>query len=150
LAATRHGRKWFGGAIEGGCHSKAEKGGVKGSWLLEEQVGEQVPQVVGLTILSEATTCGENGANSRGYGALNSGIRIKELGDNLFLFSFMQPRGKRRALTNGLWEIGGDLLIVLDFDGSKRLKDLEFNYGSVWIRVFNLLLGMLNREAYCR
>jgi len=39
---------------------------------------------------------------------------------------------------------GGDLLVVVDFDGSKRLKDLEFTYIPIWIRVFDLPLGMMN------
>jgi len=73
------------------------------------------------------------------------GIRCKELGDNLFLFSFLQPGGKKRAITEGPWEFGGDLLIVVDFDGSKRLKELEFNYAPVWIRVFDLQLGVMYR-----
>ena len=47
----------------------------------------------------------------------------------------------------GPWEFGGDLLIVADFDGSKKLKELEFNYAPVWIRVFDLPLGMMNEET---
>jgi hypothetical protein len=64
------------------------------------------------------------------------GIKCKELGDNLFIFYFLQPGGKKRAITKGPWEFGGDMLIVLNFDGSKRLKDLDFNTVPVWIRVF--------------
>jgi hypothetical protein len=39
------------------------------------------------------------------------------------------------------------MIILLDFDCFKRLKFLEFNYTSVWIRVFNLLLVMRNKET---
>lgn len=77
------------------------------------------------------------------------GVRCKNLGDNLFLFTFLQPGGKRRAITEGPWEFGGDLLIVVDFDETKRLKDLEFTHIPVWIRVFNLPLGLMN-EGTCR
>ena len=59
----------------------------------------------------------------------------------------MQPSGKRRATTEGPWEFGGDLLIVVDFDEKKRLKDLEFIYTPVWIRVFDLPLGMMNEAT---
>lgn len=45
----------------------------------------------------------------------------------------------------GPWEFCGDLLIVADFDGGKRLRDLEFHHISVWVRVFDLPLGMMNR-----
>lgn len=56
------------------------------------------------------------------------GIRCKELGQNLFLFMFLQAGGKRRAITDGPWEFGGDLLVVVDFGRSKRLKDVEFTH----------------------
>jgi hypothetical protein len=75
------------------------------------------------------------------------GIKCKNLRDNLFIFSFLQPGGKKQAITEGPWEFGGDLLIVLDFDGSKRLKDLDFNIVPVWIRVFDLPLGVMNEET---
>lgn len=65
----------------------------------------------------------------------------------MFLFSFLQPGGKRRAVTEGPWEFGGDLLIVVEFDGSKRLRELEFTHIPVWIRVFDLPLGFMNRET---
>ena len=50
----------------------------------------------------------------------------------------------------GPWEFGGDLIIVVDFDASKRLKDLEFIYTPVWVRVFNLPLGMMNTATGMR
>jgi hypothetical protein len=78
------------------------------------------------------------------------GIRCKELGNNLYLFTFLQPKGKRRVITEGPWEFGGDLLIVVDFDDSKRLKDLEFISVPVWIRVFDLPLGLMNEETVWR
>jgi len=77
------------------------------------------------------------------------GIRCKELGENLFLFTFLQPVGKRRVVTEGPWEFGGYLLIVVDFDETKRLRDLEFTHILVWIRVFNLPLGLMNEETGC-
>jgi hypothetical protein len=41
---------------------------------------------------------------------------------------FLQAGGKRRAITDGPWEFGGDLLVVVDFGRSKRLKDVEFTH----------------------
>ena len=38
-------------------------------------------------------------------------------------------------------------MIVVDFDGSKRLKELEFVYVPIWIRVFDLPLGLINEET---
>jgi len=50
-------------------------------------------------------------------------------------------------VTEGSWEFGGDLLIVVDFDKTKRLKDLEFTHIPVWIRVYNLPLGLMNERT---
>jgi hypothetical protein len=60
-------------------------------------------------------------------------IPNKDLGDNLFMFTFLQQGGKRRAIIEGPWEFGGDLLIVVDFDETKRLNELEFTTIPVWI-----------------
>jgi hypothetical protein len=39
------------------------------------------------------------------------GIR---LGDNLFPFTFLKSAGKHRAIEDGPWDFGGDLLVVCD------------------------------------
>lgn len=36
---------------------------------------------------------------------------------------------------------------MVDFDEAKRLKDLEFTHVPVWIRVFNLPLGLMNEKT---
>jgi hypothetical protein len=62
----------------------------------------------------------------------------------LFLFTFLQAWGKRRAILEGPWEFGGDLLVVADFDSNKRLKDLEFTHIPVWVKLFDRPLGMMD------
>ena len=69
------------------------------------------------------------------------------MGDNIFLFTFHQQSGKRKALEDGPWEFGKSLLVVEDFDPSKTIKDYEFRQVPVWVRVFDLPLGMMCREA---
>lgn len=54
--------------------------------------------------------------------------------------------GKRRAITEGPWEFGGDLIVV-DFDETKRLKDLVFTHFPVWVRVYNLPFGLMNVDT---
>lgn len=34
--------------------------------------------------------------------------------------------------------------MVTEFDKSKRLKDIEFSYIPVWVRVFDLPLGLMD------
>ncbi|KAE8790921.1 hypothetical protein D1007_34735 [Hordeum vulgare] len=54
---------------------------------------------------------------------------------------------KSRALEEGPCTFGKFLLVVEDFDPSKSVKEYEFKEISIWVRVFDLPLGMMHREA---
>ncbi|KAE8799233.1 LRR receptor-like serine/threonine-protein kinase FLS2 [Hordeum vulgare] len=75
------------------------------------------------------------------------GIECKEVGENLFVFTFNQESGKRRALEDGPWMFEKDLMVVEDYDPGKRLEEYGFNETPIWVRIFNLPLGMMNAEA---
>jgi len=75
------------------------------------------------------------------------GIGCKDLGSNHFLFTYNQPSGKKRAIDDGPWLFGKDLIVVVDFDGRKRLEDIMFNNIPIWIRVSGIPLGMMNKET---
>lgn len=75
------------------------------------------------------------------------GIECKDLGENLFLFTFHQPSGKRKALEDGPWAISKELLVVADFDGSKSIDEVEFSTIPIWIRVDRLPMGMMNEAV---
>ena len=51
------------------------------------------------------------------------GISCKDLGENRFLFTFHQASGKRRALEDGPWMFGKDLVVMVDFDPSKSVDE---------------------------
>ncbi|XBH98250.1 hypothetical protein VPH35_127790 [Triticum aestivum] len=72
------------------------------------------------------------------------GIDYKEAGDNRFVFTFKQESGKRKALEDGPWMFDKDLVVVEEYDRSKRIEDYEFNDIPIWVRIFNLPLGMMN------
>jgi hypothetical protein len=74
------------------------------------------------------------------------GVLCKDLGENHFLFTFLQEAGKQRALEDGPWMISKDLVVMVDFDESKTLDEMEFNQILIWVRVSNLPLGMLDEE----
>ncbi|KAM0905668.1 hypothetical protein ACQ4PT_017259 [Festuca glaucescens] len=42
------------------------------------------------------------------------GLRCKDLRDNVFLFTFMQESGKRKALDDGPWKFNNDLMVMAD------------------------------------
>jgi hypothetical protein len=75
------------------------------------------------------------------------GLQIKALGENIFLFSFSQASGKRKALENGPWMHQNDLMVVEDFDPEKSRDDYQFEFIPVWIHVLKLPLGRMNRET---
>lgn len=139
-----------GGELEGLMRglrlSEEERRGVRGAHHGTAADSDRVPQAVGKLF---SNPVGQVDGLVQTLGRIwcpMQGIRCKDLGGNLFLFTFLQPGGKRRTAMEGPWDFGGDLLIVVDVDGSKRLKDLEFNFIPVWVQIFDLPLGMINSE----
>lgn len=95
------------GLLRGLKLSKDELRGMKGSWRSEVKEGEKVHQAVG-KLFSSRPGYIEGMVQSLGkIWCPQKGIRGKDLGDNLFLFTFLQPGGKKRAVTEGPWEFGG-------------------------------------------
>lgn len=132
------------GLLKGLKLSEEERSKVRGAKRKEGGGGEQAPQAVGKLFASKA---GNADGLAQALGRIwcpGQGICCKELGRNLFLFTFLQAGGKRRAIMEGPWEFGGDLLVVVDCDGNKRLKDLEFTHIPIWVRVFDLPFGMMD------
>jgi hypothetical protein len=75
------------------------------------------------------------------------GIRCKEMGENIFLFTFLQASGKRKALNEGPWTFNKELVVMQDFDTTKVLEEYEFNSIPIWVRVFKLPLGAMERST---
>lgn len=75
------------------------------------------------------------------------GIDCKEVEENTFLFTFFQESGKRKAIDCGPWMFAKELVVVEDFIPSKRLEDYAFINIPIWVRVFNLPLGMMNVDS---
>lgn len=124
--------------------TEEERGTVKGAWQSDFEEADRPPRAVGKLF---STKAGYIDGMVQTLGKIwcpEKGIKCKGLEDNRFLFTFLQPGGKRRAITEGPWEFGGDLLIVMELDETKRVKDLEFSHIPVWIRVFDLPMGLMN------
>ncbi|KAI4987167.1 hypothetical protein ZWY2020_019967 [Hordeum vulgare] len=51
------------------------------------------------------------------------GVVCKDLGDNIFLFTFGQESGKRKAVEEGPWWYGKELIVMEDFDPMKLIED---------------------------
>jgi hypothetical protein len=51
---------------------------------------------------------------------------VKKMRDNVFMFIFLQPSGRRKAVEDGPWKVGNDLLVVEEFVPEKSLDDYAF------------------------
>ena len=126
--------------------SEAEKRGVKGTWLNLEEGGGKA-QVVG-KLFAEKPGRAEGIIQTLGkIWCPIKGINCKELGNNLFLITFLQPGGKRRALEEGPWDFGGDLFLVREFERNSSLEDLDFYITPCWVRVMKLPIGLMNKAT---
>ncbi|XP_073360072.1 uncharacterized protein [Aegilops tauschii subsp. strangulata] len=74
------------------------------------------------------------------------GVDCKELDENIFLFTFKQESGKRKALEDGPWMFDNDLVVMVDYVPSKRIEQYVFDEVPVWFRVFGLPLGKMEEE----
>jgi hypothetical protein len=74
------------------------------------------------------------------------GVRCKAMGGNVFMFTFLQESGKKRALCDGPWKANNDLIVMADFDPGKAMDEHIFDTIPIWIRVFKLPLGWMNRD----
>lgn len=66
------------------------------------------------------------------------------MGENHFLFTFLHPTGK--AIAEGPWMFGKDLVVMVDYDASKTIKKMEFVSIPIWIRVLKMPLVIMNRS----
>jgi hypothetical protein len=77
----------------------------------------------------------------------DKGMTCKEAGGNRFFFSFKDTVAKKRALKDGPWMVGHNLMVMVAYDGAKNLDDLDFSCIPIWIQVFRLPVGMMSREV---
>lgn len=75
------------------------------------------------------------------------GVECKELGENRFLFTFLQGSRKRRALEDGPWMFGKDPVVMAEFDGQKTIDEIEFSSIPIWVRITKMPLGFMNKPA---
>lgn len=127
--------------------SEAEKKGVRGVSSGGHGSSSASPMAIGKVLAERLVPAEGLGIALGRVWCPIRGIECKDLGANHFLFTFNQQGGKKKALEDGPWVFGKDLIVVVDFDGKKRLEDLNFNHIPIWIRASGMPLGMMNRET---
>ncbi|CAN6249332.1 unnamed protein product [Urochloa humidicola] len=127
--------------------SEAEKKGVRVERTVTVGAKAPCPQAIG-KVLGEKLTNAEGLAQTLGrIWCPIKGVNCKDLGENHFLFTFLQAAGKRRALEDGPWMFGKDLVVMAELDDSKSIDEMEFALISIWVRVMKLPFGMMNKAT---
>ncbi|CAN6246699.1 unnamed protein product [Urochloa humidicola] len=127
--------------------SAAEKKGIRIGTTESSGARSSEPQAIG-KVLAEKLVNADGLAQALGrIWCPIKGVSCKDLGENQFLFTFGQASGKRRALEEGPWMFGKDLLIMVELDESKTIDEMEFAFIPIWVRVMKLLLGMMNKAT---
>lgn len=74
------------------------------------------------------------------------GLNARSIGDNLFIAEFVSRQDKDRVLDGSPWNVGNRAVLIQDFDANLRPSDIVFNHMSIWVRIKNLPLGLMNKH----
>jgi hypothetical protein len=70
-------------------------------------------------------------------------VKARSLGDNRFLVEFDSERTLNFVLSGGPWKHKGDALIFVKYDGFSKLSNVLIAELPVWVRIFDIPVGML-------
>jgi hypothetical protein len=76
----------------------------------------------------------------------SEGLSFKVMGDNLFLIEFVSHWDKERVLEGRPWTCEGQLFSVEDFDGHLSPDEINFDFVSLWVRMYKLPLACMGKE----
>ncbi|XP_062173686.1 uncharacterized protein LOC133879165 [Alnus glutinosa] len=74
-------------------------------------------------------------------------VSFRVLGENLFLADFENVWDKTRILEGRPWLLDGNLISVVDFDGTTPPTQITFDKEAFWIRMYNLPLACMGKEV---
>jgi hypothetical protein len=74
-------------------------------------------------------------------------LMFNVIGENLFIAEFEHGEDKSRILEGRPWIFDGYLVSLADFDGLTPPKELKFERGSFWIRMYNLPLACMGKST---
>jgi hypothetical protein len=63
------------------------------------------------------------------------------------MFTFLEASKKRRAFDDGPWMFGKDLVVMVEYEGEKTLEEMEFAFIPIWVRIFKMPFGMMNKAT---
>ncbi|KAE8770391.1 hypothetical protein D1007_57857 [Hordeum vulgare] len=138
------------GLMRGLKLSAAERRGIKVGGAEKNTTGDRIvddPKAVGKLFSEKPVHAGIIGQTLGRIWCPIKGLECKELETNIFLFTFRQAAGWRRALEEGPWWFDKELLVMEEFDPEKTVEEYDFKLIPMWIHVFGLPLGQMNRHT---
>lgn len=73
-----------------------------------------------------------------------SDLKISEMENNLFIFSFGKDVDRRRVLRNRSWTITGILLVIQEWCPMLPINEIQWNFSPFWIQFHGMSLGGLS------
>jgi len=70
----------------------------------------------------------------------------KSVGDNIFIAEFGSKQDLERALDGSPWNVGKKAVLLQHFDPNLRPSEVTFNKIAIWIRIYDLPFGLMNRK----
>ncbi len=74
-------------------------------------------------------------------------VIFKEIQENLWLFEFEEESNKRKIMAGRPWSYDRTLLILNEFDGRLAPSHMDFSCSAIWIQIYNMSLGCMNRAV---
>ncbi|KAL6659989.1 hypothetical protein ACP70R_002111 [Stipagrostis hirtigluma subsp. patula] len=74
------------------------------------------------------------------------GLVAKSVGDNLFVAEFGSMQEKEKVMDGTPWMVGRKAVLIQDFDAGMRPTDITFHDMAIWVRIYNLPLGWMNKR----
>ena len=128
--------------------SEAEKKGVKVGWRRSMQKQKEDADLKAMgKLMSDKPgyTGGMEVALGKAWCPMKR-LEVKDMGENRFLFVFQEEMGRRKAVENGPWTFNKDLLVVEEFDLAKTIDEYTFKKVPIWVRIYNVPLGMMCKD----
>ena len=74
-------------------------------------------------------------------------IKFSELEEDLFLVEFGDERDKRRVLDMRPWSYEKQLVLLQEFEGELKLKEIVMKWSPFWVQMYNLPLKCRTKET---
>lgn len=75
-----------------------------------------------------------------------NGLQVTVLGENFFLFRFVDIKERRRVLCTEPWRFDKALLVLAKADGRQRPSELKPDRVSIWVQMHDLPLMCRSRQ----